>query len=300
MSKHLLIICGPTASGKTTLAIALAKHFGTEILSADSRQVYKELKIGVARPTEEELAAVPHHFIATNSIHEPLSAGRYEQEALALLEKLFQQHDVVVMAGGSGLFIKAVTEGLDNLPASHDMKVQLHEELDERGLEWLQQEVEKLDPEYYASADQQNPRRLLRALEVIRLSGQTYSSLRTGKAKERPFRSHLYLPEWDRDVLYDRINKRVDQMMAEGQEEEARSLLPHRHLSTLHTVGYSELFDHFDGLYDLETAVALIAQHTRHYAKRQLTWFRNEAPATPVSHTTQEALEQIITGYEKM
>ena len=157
MSKHLLIICGPTASGRQPSPLRWRSISVRRYYRPTAEQVYKELKIGVARPTEEELAAVPHHFIATNSIHEPLSAGRYEQEALALLEKLFQQHDVVVMAGGSGLFIKAVTEGLDNLPASHDMKVQLHEELDEKGLKWLQQEVEKLDPEYYASADQQNP-----------------------------------------------------------------------------------------------------------------------------------------------
>jgi tRNA dimethylallyltransferase len=272
----LLVICGPTASGKTGFAIEVARHFGTEIISADSRQIYKEMNIGVARPTPDELATVPHHFIASHSIHQPLSAGQFELAAIPVIERLHQQHPVVVMAGGSGLFIKAVTVGLDDLPGDVQVRNELQAILDKEGLAWLQDEVSRKDPEFFAGADSQNPRRLLRALEVITITGLPFSALRTGTSKQRPFNTCFFAPDIPRDALYARINMRVDAMISDGLEQEAHALLPYRQLSALQTVGYSELFDYFDGKTDKATAIEKIKQHSRHYAKRQLTWFRKE------------------------
>lgn len=273
---HLIVVGGPTAVGKTSVAIALARHFNTVIVSADSRQIYREMNIGVARPSAEELLAVPHHFIASHSIHEPLAAGAYGKAALEVIEQLFSQHQHVVLCGGSGLFIKAVTEGFDDLPTDDAIKKSLQEEYEEKGLAWLQETVSALDPAFYASVDINNPRRLLRALEVMRISGASYSSLRTASTAMRPFHIHYIGLELDREELYARINLRVIQMMQAGLLEEARQLLPHRALSTLQTVGYKELFDYFDGKLSLDAAVEKIQQHSRQYAKRQFTWFRNE------------------------
>jgi tRNA dimethylallyltransferase len=274
--KHLIVVGGPTAVGKTSVAIALARHFNTVIVSADSRQIYREMNIGVARPSAEELAAVPHHFIASHSIHEPLSAGAYEQEALSTLDQLFQHHDQVIVCGGSGLFIRAITEGFDALPTDHSIKSALQEEYEAKGLTWLQDTVRALDPNFYAKVDQQNHRRLLRAMEVMQIAGQSYSSLRTANAKPRPFHMHFIGLELPREELYQRINERVLTMMAHGLEEEARSLFAQRHLTALQTVGYAELFQYFDNSYSLNSAIERIQQHTRQYAKRQFTWFRNE------------------------
>lgn len=277
MDKRLLVIGGATATGKTALAIRLAQQFGTEILSADSRQLYREMSIGTAKPTEEELAAAPHHFIDHVSIEEPYSVGDYEREALALLEKLFQNHQVVILCGGSGLYLKSVCEGLDLFP---EVPLEVRQKVEAwyaaEGIGPLQEELRKVDSEYYEEVDLQNPHRLIRALALHRASGQRMSDLRRGQAKARFFQPHYYQLTMERDELYQRINRRVDRMLEAGLVEEARALYPRKHLPALQTVGYQELFDYFDGKHDLEEAVRLIKRNSRRYAKRQLTWFRRD------------------------
>jgi tRNA dimethylallyltransferase len=273
--QHLIVVGGATGSGKTEAAIRIAEHFGTVVLSADSRQFYREMSIGTAKPTPEELARVPHYFINSLSIHDEYSVGDFEKDALALLEQLYRAHSVVVVAGGSGLFINALCNGLDHFPeVSPEVKQRIDEGMETGGLAWLQAQVAALDPGYFAKADQQNPMRLRRALEVTLSAGQPYSSFTTGKTEKRPFEVHQVITDWPREVLYERINQRVDRMIAEGLEEEARSLLPFRHLTALRTVGYEEWFDHFDGNYTRAEAIDKIKQHSRNYAKRQMTWFR--------------------------
>ncbi len=286
----IIVIGGPTASGKTALAIELAKAIGTVILSADSRQFYQEMRIGNARPSEAELAAVPHYFIADRSIHQPLSAGRYAEEALLLLETLFPQYPSIVLVGGSGLYIQALCEGLDEFPAiSEAVKEQVAALFDTKGLPGLQAALSIADPAYFAEVDQQNPRRLQRALEVSWQAGQPYSSFRQ-QGPQRPFAVHYFQPALaatdkkarpgkrnatppQREELYEKINQRVVQMMAEGLEAEAKSLQAYRHLPVLQTVGYQEFWPYFDGKYALATAVELIQRNSRRYAKRQTTWF---------------------------
>jgi tRNA dimethylallyltransferase len=275
--KILLVIAGPTAVGKTDLAIQLAKHLKTEIVSADSRQFYREMSIGTAKPTTEELAAVTHHFINSHIITDTITAGDYEKQALALLHELFKIHDVVILAGGSGLFIKAVCEGFDEFPES-DMLVRekLNNEYLETGIKGLQEKLKIADPEYFDLVDNNNPQRIIRALQVFESTGIPFSAFRKSSLKQRPFKIvkiGLHLP---RETLYQRINQRVDVMLQHGLVDEARALLPYRHLNALNTVGYSELFDFFDGKTDLSAAVALIKQNTRRFAKRQLTWFRRD------------------------
>ncbi len=273
--QHLIVVGGATGSGKTEAAIRIAEHFGTVVLSADSRQFYREMSIGTAKPTPEELARVPHYFINSLSIHDEYSVGDFEKDALALLEQLYRAHSVVVVAGGSGLFINALCNGLDHFPeVSPEVKHRIDEGMETGGLAWLQAQVAALDPGYFAKADQQNPMRLRRALEVTLSAGQPYSSFTTGKTEKRPFEVHQVITDWPREVLYERINQRVDRMIAEGLEEEARSLLPFRHLTALRTVGYEEWFDHFDGHLTRAEAIDKIKQHSRNYAKRQMTWFR--------------------------
>lgn len=273
----LRIILGPTAVGKTDYAIAEALRVGSPVVSCDSRQLYRELRIGVARPDDAQLAAVPHYFIADRSISEPCSAGAYELEALQLLEKLFRDHETVVMAGGSGLYIDALCNGLDDFPdADPELRAQLSERLRTEGVAALRADLRVLDPETYATIDPANGQRIVRALEVTIATGRKYSSFKTHPAKERPFtivKTGLKRP---RPELYARIDARVDRMMEEGLLEEARALLPNRSLPALNTVGYKELFDYFDGRYDLAEAIRLIKRNTRHYAKKQLTWWARD------------------------
>ena len=275
----LHIILGPTAVGKSDYAVAEALRVGSPVVSCDSRQFYREMRIGTARPSDAQLAAVPHYFIADRSVTEPCSAGAYELEALALLEKLFREHDTVVMAGGSGLYIDALCNGLDDFPESDPaLRATLSQRLREEGVAALRADLRVLDPKTYATIDPANGQRIVRALEVTIATGRPYSSFKTRPSKERPFtivKTGLTRP---RPALYARIDARVDQMMAEGLLEEARNLLPHRDLPALNTVGYKELFGYFDGEYDLAEAVRLIKRNTRHYAKKQLTyWGRDDS-----------------------
>lgn len=279
--KQLTLICvvGPTAIGKTKLAIELAKAFNTEIISADSRQFFKEMTIGTAVPSTEELAAVPHHFIQNKTILEPYSVGDFETEALKLLDILFIKNKVVVMVGGSGLYVDAVTKGLDSFPKiSKEVREQLNAELEEKGLKPLQKELQEEDPTYYKKVDHQNPHRVIRALEVIRTSGKPYSSFLNQEKKERPFKTVYVGLTGDRELIYDRINKRVDAMMKAGLLDEVKKLAAHKNLNALQTVGYRELFEFLGENSTLEEAVSEIKKNTRRFAKRQNTWFKkNEA-----------------------
>ena len=275
--KTLIVIAGPTASGKTAFSIELAKALNTVILSADSRQFYKEMSIGTAAPTEEELSQVKHYFVHHISIEDKYDVADYECDAMQLLEELFKTHDAVIMTGGSGLFIDAVCNGIDAMP---DVQPEIREKVqnlhDKGGLKALQAEVQHLDPEYFAFVDQQNPRRLQRALEVCYQTGKTFTSFRSGNAVQRDFDIKKYALLWDRQQLIERIDKRVDMMMKQGLLEEAKGLYPKRHLNALNTVGYKELFAYFDGQCTLEEAVEQIKIHTRQYAKRQMTWLRKD------------------------
>ncbi|RSK24729.1 tRNA (adenosine(37)-N6)-dimethylallyltransferase MiaA [Hymenobacter metallilatus] len=274
----LLVISGPTAVGKTALCVQLARQLGTEIVSADSRQFFRELTIGTAKPTSEEMQGVPHHFINSHSITEEYNAGRFEQDALALLHELFQQHRVVILTGGSGLYLQAVTEGFDALPAVDPaVRQQIKAELEATGLEPLVQELARLDPVTYQRIDRQNHQRVVRALEISRGTGQPFSSFHGRAAPDRPFRTVKIALNREREELYQRIDQRMDQMLAEGLEAEARALYLYRHHNALQTVGYKELFDYFEGHYDYAEAVRLLKRNSRHYAKRQLTWLRRDA-----------------------
>lgn len=273
----LIVIAGPTAVGKTDTAIWLAQHYGTEVVSADSRQFYREMSIGTAKPNAEELEAAKHYFINSHSITEDFTVGDYEKQALALLDKLFKTHDKVILAGGSGLYIKAVCEGFDELPdADPAIREQLNQELSEKGIAFLQEKLKAADPEYYQQVDLNNPQRIIRALQVFESTGKPFSSFRKATVNKRPFNIVKFCVNLPREMLYERINRRVDIMVERGLVEEVRSLLPYRHLNALNTVGYSELFDYFDSKTDLETAISLIKQNTRNFAKRQLTWFRKD------------------------
>ena len=274
----LHIILGPTGVGKTDYALALARRVGSPVVSCDSRQVFREMRIGTARPTDAQLAEVPHYFIADRSVTEPFTAGQFELEALALLDRLFQDHETVVMAGGSGLYIDALCNGLDDFPpADPALREQLSARLREEGVAALRAELRLLDPESYAALDPANGQRIVRALEVTIATGRKFSSFKTHANKERPFAIEKTGLTRPRAELYARIDARVDAMMAEGLLDEARALLPHRALPALNTVGYKELFDYFDGKYDLAEAVRLIKRNTRHYAKKQLTWWGRDA-----------------------
>lgn len=273
--KKLIVIGGATATGKTALAIKLAQHFGTEIISADSRQFYRSMSIGTAKPNPEELAAAKHHFIDSLDVTQSYSVGEFEQDCLHLLNTLFQTHDYVILVGGSGLFIRAVCEGLDTFPDVPEEIIQQVKTGEKTGgLTWLQQQVEQLDPEYFKQVDRNNPARLRRALEVCLAAGQPYSSFRSGQKQTRPFQPIYLLLDVPRPILYARIDARVDAMLTAGLETEVRNLLPFRHLSALKTVGYEEFFDYFDGNLTFPEAVDKIKQHSRNYAKRQATWFR--------------------------
>ncbi len=275
--KYLIAVVGPTAIGKTRLAIALAKHFKTEIISADSRQFYKELTIGTAVPSTDELKSVPHHFIQHISIFQSYSVGDFEREAMLRVKRLFTGHRVVIMAGGSGLYLNAVTKGLDAFPpVAPGIRLRLEEKLRVEGISTLQQELLILDPDYHAKVDLQNPHRLIRALEICLGTGRPFSSYLKGKGSPRPFKLFSIGITAPRETLYERINHRVDNMIAEGLLEEAKSLYPFRNLIALQTVGYKELFAYLEGSIDLDTAVSEIKKNTRRFAKRQMTWFRKQ------------------------
>lgn len=276
-SKTLLLILGPTGVGKTELSLRVAEHYGCPILNCDSRQIYRSIPIGTAAPTEEEQARVKHYFVATRDLDQDYNAGQYERDAIALMEELFRTCDTLVMTGGSMLYADAVCYGLDDLPAVPEtIRRQVKQAYETQGLAWLQSEVQRLDPDYWNEVDQQNPARLTHCVELCLTTGKTYSSLRTATTKIRPFRILKIGLERPREELYDRINRRVEQMIADGLVDEARKVYHLRHLNSLQTVGYRELFACFDGEYDLARAIELIQQNTRHYAKRQMTWFRRD------------------------
>ncbi|GGG83320.1 tRNA dimethylallyltransferase 1 [Parapedobacter pyrenivorans] len=276
--KTLICVVGPTAIGKTAVGVRLATHFDTVVLSADSRQLYREMNIGTAKPSKDELAAIQHYFIDSHSITDDYSAGDFERDALKQLEDLFSRHDIVVLVGGSGLFVNAVCQGLDDLPKPlAGVREQLNAAYRRRGLEYLQHLLKQVDPFYYSEVDIHNPQRVIRALEVYESTGVPFSHFRRKQVAKRPFKVLKIGLNMDRECLYQRINARVDAMMEAGLLEEVESLLPYRYKLPLQTVGYAELFDHLDGEYTLPQAVEKIKQHTRRYAKRQLTWFRKDA-----------------------
>lgn len=259
--------------GKTRIATDLALAFETSVLSADSRQIYREMKIGTAVPAPAQLKKAAHYFIASHSVKDYYNASMFEMESLALLEKLFTERKVVVMAGGSGLYIDAVCGGIDDLPSVNPLlRKELAAEYRSKGIGWLRDKLHKLDPEHYKVVDTGNPKRMLKAVEISIMAGKPYSAFLTGKKKERDFKIIRTGLNRERTELYDRINARVDEMMENGLKEEARELYPYRHLNALNTVGYKELFEHFDGRISLDRAVEMIKQNSRHYAKRQLTW----------------------------
>ena len=277
MDKTLIVITGPTAVGKTRLCIDIAKHFGIPIINADSRQIYKELKIGTASPTEEEMREVQHYFVRTLSLEDYYSASLYEQQVLTLLETLFKKQDYVLMSGGSMMYIDAVCNGIDDIPTIDDKTRQtIKRRLQKEGLESLCEELRRLDPEYYEIVDRQNPKRVVHALEICTMTGKTYTSFRKREKKSRPFRIIKIGLNRDRAELYDRINARVDEMMALGFLKEAEGLFPQRNLNALNTVGYKELFEYFEGRWSLEEAVERIKGNTRRYARKQLTWYKKD------------------------
>lgn len=275
--KTLVVITGPTASGKTALAIEVATRLKAEIISADSRQMFRGMPTGTAAPTETELAAVPHHFIGTLEVTDYYSAARFEEDVMGLLPELFTRSDFAVMCGGSMMYVDAVTKGIDELPTISDaIRQQAYGILENEGIEAVCARLEELDPEYLATADLGNHKRLVHALEICIESGVPYSSLRTGTAKKRPFNIVKFAIGLPREILFNRINQRVDRMIADGLLEEASALLPYRQQNALNTVGYKEMFNYLDGIWDLATATARIAKNTRVYAKKQLTWLKRD------------------------
>ncbi len=276
-NKHIIIIGGPTAVGKTVLAIDLAKAYNTEIISADSRQIYKELAIGVARPAQDELALVPHHCIAHKSIQDYYSSGEFEKEALQILSEQFLQKDTVVVCGGSGFYIQALCDGMDEMPeVDEQIRLQLNQQFQDEGIVPLQQLLQQLDETTYHAIDLFNTQRVIRALEVCLSSGKKFSSFKQNKKIQRPFGSIKIALNLPKEKLHEQINKRVDRMMENGLLEEAKSVYPYAHINALRTVGYQELFDYLSGKTSLNEAVELIKLHTRQFAKRQLTWFRRD------------------------
>ena len=293
----LLVLLGPTGVGKTELSIAIARLFKTEIISCDSRQIFSEMSIGTAVPTNDLLNSVPHHFIRTHSIVDSYNAARFETEVMDLLRSLFVTHPVVVMTGGSMLYIDAVCKGIDELPdIDPELRSSLNERLKQFGIMHMRAELKMLDPDYYHEVDIQNPLRILHALEICYTTGKTFSSQRTRKSKERNFRIVKIGLNRDRKELYDRINTRVDEMVRNGLEQEARNLYLQRHLNTLNTVGYREMFEYFDGAITLEEAVERIKANTRKYARKQLTWFRKDPDIHWFHPDQEEEVIQLITN----
>lgn len=291
----LIVVVGPTGVGKTKVAIALAKALGTEIISADSRQIFREMNIGTAKPTDKELEEVTHHFAGSHSIFEPYSAAAFGEEALALIGKLSERYDNLILCGGSGLYIKAVCEGFDEIPdIDPEIRLSLNRRYAEEGLPWLQQQMRDLDPEHFASVDQQNPQRLIRALEVKIGTGISIGAFRNKPKTLRPFSVIKIGLELERATLYKQIDMRVDRMVEEGLFEEAAQLYPYRDLNALRTVGYQEVFDHIGGKYDRDEAIRLLKQHSRQYAKRQLTWFKRDPDITWFSPDEPEVIRAFV------
>ena len=294
-SKRLLYVAGPTASGKTSLAIALAQHFDTEIISCDSRQFYKEMSIGTAVPNSEELAAAKHHFIQQRSIHQPYSIGAFQREALDSLKTLFKTKDTVILVGGSGLYADALIDGLDHFPeVDPAFREQLNNQLEHDGIEALATRLKDIDPAYHQKVDLGNPHRLIRALEICLSSGLPYSSFLGNKKAPTFFKSQKIILQWDRSILYERINKRVDQMVAAGLEAEAQSLYPNKDVNAMQTLGYREWFAYFDGIFDRTTTLEEIKKNTRRYAKRQTTWFKRyqDALLVPGGSSVKDVLKK--------
>lgn len=283
MKRKLIVVTGPTASGKTAYAISLAERLGCDILSADSRQIYKGLPIGTAAPTADELARVKHHFVGTLALDEPYSAAQYEADALSLLDRLWDKNPVQVMCGGSMMYIDAVCRGIDDLPTiSDEVRKQVKDAYETEGLDAIRGRLLQLDPESWARVDPKNPRRNIHALEICIEAGCPASQLLTGRRKERPFEIEKVYIDLPREVLFDRINRRVEAMVEAGLEAEARSVYHLRHLNSLNTVGYKEMFAYFDGVMDFPTAVARIQKNTRVYAKKQLTWLKRDGETKPI------------------
>ena len=293
--KYLVVIGGPTASGKTKAAIKIANYFGIEIISADSRQFYREMNIGTAKPDQAELKAAPHHFINNLSIHDTYTAGDYEREVISFLDQLYESYDMAILVGGSGFFIQAVIEGLDDFPpVPKEIRAKIEKEFKEQGLEVIREKVKAIEPEYFDIMDNKNPHRLIRALSVYEASGQPFSSFLHQQPKIRNFEPIFIYLDTQRSFLYDRINKRVDNMMEKGLLNEVEALYPYRHLSTLQTVGYNELFNYLDGNCSLATAVELIKRNSRRYAKRQITWFRKKSYWHPFLAKDTDAMIKFI------
>ena len=277
LNKTLLVILGPTGVGKTNISLRLAEHFGCPIVSSDSRQFYRELKIGTAAPTETQLQRVKHYFIGSHSIFDEYNAGQYEQDAIQLLDELFKENDVVMLVGGSMMYIDAVCNGMDDIPTvDAETREFWQKQFAEKGLEFIQNELKRLDPMHYEQVDIQNPKRILHALEICSMTGKPYSDLRTGERKQRNFNILKIGLNRPRPELYERINDRVDEMMAEGLLKEAEQFYPQKQLNTLNTVGYKELYEFMDDNWTLDFAINMIKQDSRRYAKRQLTWFNRD------------------------
>jgi tRNA dimethylallyltransferase len=294
-NKTVIILVGATATGKTAIAIELAKLLSTEIISADSRQCFKELNIGVARPSEDELKMVKHHFIASHSIHDTINAGTFENFALQKVAELFQTHDVLIVTGGTGLYIRGFTEGMDQIsPVPDKIRRQIILGYEKQGLQWLQSEVEQKDPAYFKVADTQNPQRLMRALEVFEATGKSILNFQKGKKEERNFKIVKIGLELPKEELHKRIGSRVDKMIERGLVEEVREILPFRNLNALQTVGYSEIFDSLDARISLEDAIELIKKNTRQYAKRQVTWFKKDKEIRWFAPTDLESIKDYL------
>ena len=295
--KTLIVITGPTAVGKTDLCLDIARHYGMPIINADSRQIYKELLIGTARPTEEQMQLVRHYFVGTLSLEDYYSASLYEQQVMSLLEELFRESDYALLSGGSMMYIDAVCNGIDDIPTIDDATRELMKRrLAEEGLQSLCEELQRLDPEYYEIVDRRNPRRVVHALEICVMTGRTYTSFRKREEKQRPFRIVKIGLNREREQLYDRINRRVDEMMAAGLLEEARQMYPRRELNALNTVGYKELFDFLDGRWPLAEAIERIKGNTRRYARKQLTWYKKDPQ---IEWFSPEQKEDIIRYIDK-
>lgn len=291
--KKLIVIAGPTASGKTKLSVGLAKQFDCPIISADSRQFYKEMTIGTAKPSTEEMDGVTHYFINSHSISNPLTAGQYENEAIEFIDSLFQKHDYLVLVGGSGMFNDAVVFGTDRIPHSKEIRNKWNSLFEKHGLPYLQTELQAKDPEYYNIVDIKNPVRLIRALEVIELTNSKYSELRKNTT-QRNFETAYFVIDHPRDILYQRINERVDEMIRKGLIEEVKELIFYRDFQALNTVGYKEIFEYLDGEITKDRAIELIKKNTRNYAKRQITWFKRVKTAIWIKFSTIPSMIDVI------